>query len=65
MLNISKAMGMSISFSSKKNLVVVRPSNVYEDYYTSGNFLPSIIRDAAVDKKVVLRASLYSEKDYI
>jgi nucleoside-diphosphate-sugar epimerase len=65
LLNISKVMGESISFSSKKNIIVVRPSNVYGVDLTSDNFLPSIIRDAILNKKIVLRTSLDSEKDYI
>lgn len=63
--NISKAMGEALVFSSDKRTRVVRLSNVYGDDFTSDNFLSAIIRDAVLRKKIVLRTSFDSEKDYI
>lgn len=63
--NISKVMGESISLMSEKNVIIVRPSNVYGADFFSDNFLSSIIRDAIINKTVVLRTTLDSEKDYI
>lgn len=63
--NISKAMGESLAFACGKNVRVARLSNVYGNDFTSQNFLPSIIKDAVLEKKVVLRTSPDSEKDYI
>jgi nucleoside-diphosphate-sugar epimerase len=63
--NISKAMGESIALASGKKTRVVRLSNVYGDDFTSENFLPSVIKDAVLKKKVVLQTSAESTKDYI
>ena len=63
--NISKIMGEAVCFASGKKVRVVRLSNVYGDDYNSDNFLSSVIRDAILKKKVILKTSLESEKDYI
>lgn len=63
--NISKVMGESILFASKKNVRIVRLSNVYGNDFYSSNFLTSVIKDAIQNKKVVLQSSFDSEKDYI
>ena len=64
--NISKLMGESVCFASRKPLVrVVRLSNVYGNDSTSDNFIVSIIQEALLENKVTLKTSLESTKDYI
>lgn len=63
--SISKVMGESLSLACGKRTRVVRLSNVYGFDFSSENFLPSIIKDAILTKKVVLHTAPDSEKDYI
>ena len=64
--NISKIQGESLCFATGNPKVrVVRLSNVYGDDFVSDNFLPSLIRDAIIKKKLFLRTTLDSAKDYI
>lgn len=64
--NISKVMGESICFATGNDKVrVARLSNVYGYDAKSENFIPSLIRDALINKKILLHISLDSEKDYI
>lgn len=63
--SISKVMGESLSLACGKNTRIVRLSNVYGLDFTSENFLPSIIKDAILTKKVVLHTAPDSGKDYI
>lgn len=64
--NISKLMGESLCLNSgKKNVKVVRISNVCGDDFASNNFIYSIIKDAVTKKEIVLNTTLDSEKDYI
>jgi nucleoside-diphosphate-sugar epimerase len=65
--NISKIMGESLSLSSSsgRRVRVVRLSNVYGRDFSSSNFLASVIKEAVEQKRVLLRTSMDSEKDYI
>lgn len=64
--NISKIMGESLCLSSRRSgTKVVRLSNVYGRDFLSQNFLTSVIKDAVEKKRVLLRTSMASEKDYI
>lgn len=64
--NISKLMGESLCLNCrKKNIKVVRLSNVCGDDFNSNNFLYSIIRDACNKGEIILKTPLDSEKDYI
>jgi len=64
--NLSKLMGESICFSSRRpNTRVVRLSNVYGPDFSSANFVFSLIKDAIDTKKIILSTSLDSEKDYV
>jgi len=64
--NISKIMGESICFASgRKNVRIVRPSNVTGNNFLSQLFIPSLIRDAVDNKKITLHSTLDSEKDYV
>lgn len=63
--NISKAMGESMTLNIARNGKVVRLSNVYGDDLGSPNFLSSVIREAVTERRVKLRTSPRSAKDYI
>ena len=64
--NISKIMGESLSLSAPRPHVrVVRLSNVYGQDFSSHNFLTSVIKEAVENKRVSLRTSMASEKDYV
>src|SRR5688572_22727856 len=63
--NLSKAMGESITLSCGRKTKVARLSNVYGEEVNSDNFLPSVIGDALVKRKVVLQTTADSAKDYI
>jgi nucleoside-diphosphate-sugar epimerase len=64
--NISKIMGESLCLSSPRREVrVVRLSNVYGRDFSSGNFLTSVIKEAIETGRVNLRTSMESTKDYV
>jgi nucleoside-diphosphate-sugar epimerase len=63
--NASKVMGESLVLNCGRRTRVVRISNVYGDDFNSGNFLSSIVRDAIINRKVVLQTSPDSAKDYV
>ena len=64
--NISKLLGESLCVCSRReNIRIVRPSNVTGNNFTSNLFIPSIIKEAIENKKIVLHSSLDSEKDYV
>lgn len=63
--NISKAMGESIALNCGRHVRVARVSNVYGGDFASNNFLSSIIGEAIANKKILLRTSPASAKDYI
>ena len=63
--NASKAMGESLVLNCGHPARVARISNVYGEDFHSDNFLSSIIRDAIVQKKIVLQTSADSAKDYV
>lgn len=64
--NLSKLTGESLCLAMPQATArVVRLSNVYGNNFDSEEFLPSIVRDAVERKRVLLRTSLDSEKDYI
>ncbi len=64
--NISKAMGEALVHSCERKVRIARISNVYGgNFFSSDNFLNSIIRAALSENKVVLHTALDSEKDYV
>lgn len=64
--NLSKLMGESICFASKKpNVRVVRLSNVFGKKANSSDFLSSVISDALEKGEVFLNAGSASKKDYV
>lgn len=66
LFNSSKLTGELLALNSgKENIKIARLSNVYGEDFYSDNFLNSIIRDAILNKKVILRTTPDSSKDYI
>lgn len=64
--NVSKLAGeMLVAECLKEKAKIVRLSNVYGNDFHSQNFLTSIIQDAVIRKKIVLRTTEDSAKDYI
>lgn len=63
--NISKAMGESLTLACGKKARIARISNVYGNDFSSNNFLSAVIKEALHTKKVMLRTSFESAKDYI
>lgn len=64
--NLSKLTGEALCFASGRDHVrVARLSNVFGADFSSDNFLPSIIRAAVVDGRVVLNTALGAAKDYV
>lgn len=64
--NLTKLTGEALCFASgRKNVRVVRLSNVFNAEPTSENFLSEIISSALIEKRIHVRTSLDSAKDYI
>lgn len=64
--NISKLMGEALcNISSKPNVRIARLSNVVGNNHDFKDFLPSIIHDAIIKKKIMLHMKSSSAKDYI
>lgn len=63
--NLSKLMGESLALSSGRNCCVARLSNIVGPGMGATNFLGSILADARRDRRVLLRNSLSSSKDYL
>lgn len=64
--NLSKLAGEAVCLSQDRpTLRVARLSNVYGTHDESDNFLASVVRDAALAGRVMLRTAPESEKDYV
>jgi nucleoside-diphosphate-sugar epimerase len=63
--NVSKLMGESITLNCGRTGRVARIANVYGPDFTSDNFLPRILRQAAGGEKIILQTAPDSEKDYV
>jgi nucleoside-diphosphate-sugar epimerase len=63
--NLSKMMGEALALNSERPVRIVRISNVYGEDYSSQNFLSSVLRDAVLQRQVVVSTSADSAKDYI
>jgi nucleoside-diphosphate-sugar epimerase len=64
--NLSKMMGESLCLATPKpNIRIARLSNVYGPDFSSCDFLSSIVRDAISTRKIILRTTPSSAKDYI
>jgi nucleoside-diphosphate-sugar epimerase len=66
LFNLSKLTGESLCLTvNRPNVRVARISNVCGNDFQSNNFLYSIIKDALLVRKITLRSTLDSAKDYI
>lgn len=63
--NISKLMGESAAFASKRNVRVARLSNVYGEDFHSQNFLSTIITQALTQPDLIVHSDPDAEKDYV
>jgi nucleoside-diphosphate-sugar epimerase len=65
LFNLTKLLSESLLKNTVKNYKIVRLSNVIGNDFASENFITSIIKDAISYKKVELRTTPDSSKDYI
>ena len=64
--NASKILGESICLSlDDPSVRVVRLSNVIGNNFNSNLFLPMLLRNAVTSKKMIIKSTLDSEKDYV
>lgn len=65
LFNLTKLLSEELCFSSSKDIIVVRPSNVYGLAIKSPLFLPSITRDAINNGVVDMYVTPDYRKDYV
>jgi nucleoside-diphosphate-sugar epimerase len=66
LFHLSKLAGESLCLhSGRENVRIARLSNVCGDDYGSGNFLYALLEEAVSKKRITLRTSMDSAKDYI
>lgn len=65
LFNLTKLLSEELCFSSNKDIIVVRPSNVYGLAIKSPLFLPSITRDAINNGVVNMYVTPKYRKDYV
>ena len=65
LFNLTKLVSEELCLKSGKDVVIVRPSNVYGVALNSPLFLPAITRNAILNKKVDMYISPNYEKDYV
>jgi nucleoside-diphosphate-sugar epimerase len=65
LFNLTKLVSEEICLKSCKNIVIVRPSNVYGTALNSTLFLPSIVRDAINKSEINMYVDPTYEKDYV
>lgn len=65
LFNLAKMTGEELCRKSSKNIVIVRPSNIYGLALQSPLFLPSIMRDAILKNEVNMYVQPDYAKDYI
>jgi nucleoside-diphosphate-sugar epimerase len=65
LFNLTKLVAEEILLKSKKNIIIVRPTNVYGLALDSPLFLPSIVRNAINNGKVDIYVSPDYAKDYV
>lgn len=65
LFNLTKLTAESLLINTVKNYKIVRLSNIFGDDFASDNFITSIIKDALIKKKIFLRTTPKSEKDYL
>ncbi|MDB5115739.1 MAG: hypothetical protein JWQ79_1231 [Mucilaginibacter sp.] len=65
LFNLTKLTAESLLKNTVKNYKIVRLSNVFGNDFGSENFITSILKDAFLNKKIILRTTPNSSKDYI
>ena len=65
LFNLTKLAAEQLCFLSNKDIVVVRPSNIFGDAFSSNLFLPSIVRDGLTNGEVNMFVDKSYSKDYI
>lgn len=65
LFNLTKLVSEELCLLSKKNITIVRPSNVYGMALKSPLYLPSITRNAIVEKRIDMYVSKQYAKDYV
>jgi nucleoside-diphosphate-sugar epimerase len=65
LFNLTKLVSEEILLRSKRNITIVRPSNVYGVALKSPLFLPSIVRNAINNGKIDMYVSPDYSKDYV
>lgn len=65
LFNIAKLAGEDVCRSINKDVIILRPSNVYGLALNSPLFLPSIVRDAILNKEVNFAVDKDYSKDYV
>ncbi len=65
LFNLTKLVSEELCLKSGRNIVIIRPSNVYGVALNSPLFLPAITRNAILNKKVDMYISPDYEKDYV
>ncbi|HGN0352969.1 TPA: NAD-dependent epimerase/dehydratase family protein [Proteus mirabilis] len=65
LFNLTKLVAEDLCVKSKKNVIIVRPSNVYGLALNSSLFLPQIIKNAINNHKIDMYVNCDYEKDYV
>jgi len=65
LFNLTKITAEEICLKSKKQCLIVRPSNVYGLAIESPLFLPSIVRNAILEKNINMYVTPEYRKDYV
>jgi len=65
LFNLTKITAEEMCLKSKKNCLIVRPSNVYGLAIESPLFLPSIVRNAILKKNIDMYVTPKYSKDYV
>jgi nucleoside-diphosphate-sugar epimerase len=65
LFNLTKLVSEELCLKSNKNVVILRPSNVYGLALTSSLFLPAITRNAILHNNIDMYVTPNYEKDYL
>lgn len=65
LFNLTKLTAEECCLKSGKNVLIVRPSNVYGNAFESKLFLPMIVKHAILNKKINMYVNKEYSKDYV
>lgn len=65
LFNLTKLTAEECCLKSGKNILIVRPSNVYGNAFESKLFLPMIVKNAILNKKIDMYVNQDYSKDYV